>query len=238
MIEQLRTELPCGMTAVIAHSTRADGDLSPSAVEPSTLAARRRQAVPGHWFALHQVHGRNVVRIEEATDRSTRPEADALVTTRTEAVLAVHSGDCVPVGFVHTAGAVAASHAGWRGLEAGVLEATVDALRSMKGDGDIHAVVGPHIRAASYEFGHEELDRLAARLHAPLRATTSSGTPALDLTAWTLAQLDALGVHVRAVSPSCTASEPDDFWSYRARREDGRIALTARLEPASGSVAS
>ena len=225
-----------GRRAVIAHSTRADGDLSPSAVDPATLAERRtRAAGVGPWHAVHQVHGDRVIAVagdptSETSIEGPRAKADALVTDVSHQVVAVHSGDCVPVGFIHPAGAVAVAHAGWKGLEAGVLSTTVDALLDAHGSAPIVAAVGPHVHAANYEFGEDDLARLADKLGGSVVARTAHGTPALDLTAATTSELERLDVQVAVTSPDCTATLVDDYWSYRARGEAGRIALVAWLE--------
>jgi len=115
------------LVAYIAHSTRADGDLSPSGVPAPELAARRLQAVPHQWCALRQVHSDRVI-VVSASGGDSRPAGDALVTTEPGVALAVHSGDCVPVGFVSDAGVVASAHAGWKGLEAGVIASELHRL--------------------------------------------------------------------------------------------------------------
>jgi YfiH family protein len=237
MRELLARLLDDGRRAVIAHSTRADGDLSPSTVDAATLTERRRAAVgAGPWHAVHQVHGDRVVHVAGDPTADTdvagpRTKADALVTEASNQVLAVHSGDCVPVGFIHPAGAVAVAHAGWKGLEAGVLAATVSTLQAAHGDATITAAIGPHVHAASYEFGREDLERLAARFGEDIIAETTSGTPALDLTVATTSALRSLDVGIAITSPDCTATLADDYWSYRARSEAGRIALVGWLEP-------
>jgi len=132
---------------------------------------------------------------------------------------------------VHGAGAIGVAHAGWAGLEAGVLEATVRSLRDVHGDDDeLVAVIGPHIRADRYEFGSNDLVRLARRFGDHVVSTTASGTAALDLTAAVTGELAKLDVSVVAASPDCTAALEDQYWSHRARKERGRIALVAWLE--------
>lgn len=219
-------------TARIAHSTRADGDLSPSTVEGATLAARRQGLVAAPWHATRQVHGRTVVHVDATAETvdpatETRPEADALVTSDIGRVVVVHAGDCVPIGLVHPSGAVAAVHAGWKGLEAGVIGSAAEALRRLAGDGQIEAAVGPHIQAAQYEFGVADLERLVARFGPKLQSTTLAGQPALDLAAGVRAALDEAAVEVVASVDECTAADQASYWSYRARAESGRIGLFA-----------
>jgi len=158
------------------------------------------------------------------------------VTTEPGVALAVHSGDCVPVGFVSDAGVVASAHAGWKGLEAGVLESVVRSMRTHAGAGaesvSITAAVGPHIRKERYEFGVTDLQRLASRFGPAAASTTAEGQPALDLTEAIASELHRLGVNVDAWSPDCTATDGDRYWSHRARQESGRIALVTWLETA------
>lgn len=221
-----------GLVAVVAHSTRADGDLSPSMVPSRELAERRERAIAHPWRALHQVHSDRVVVAMSSISGVSRPVGDALVTTEPRLVLAVHSGDCIPIGLISDGGAVAAAHAGWKGLEVGVLESTLRQLRHVAGDGAVTAVVGPHIRKESYEFGEQDLLRLSARFGCEVVAATESGHPALDLTAAVANELGRLGVRVAASSDDCTARDSRKYWSHRARREAGRIALVVWMEEA------
>ncbi len=89
-------------------------------------------------------------------------EGDALVTTRPGVVLAVLTADCAPVALASPEGVVAVAHAGWKGAEVGILEATVEVMRA-HGATHIDAALGPCIGPCCYEFGPADLDRLAAR---------------------------------------------------------------------------
>jgi YfiH family protein len=178
------------------------------------------------------VHGDRVLRADETTAHADRLPADAMVTDAVGVALAVHSGDCPTVGFVHESGAIGVAHGGWKGLEAGVLESTVRALRrhDRTGARSIHAAVGPHIRAARYEFGAADLDRLARRFGERVISHTEAGRPSLDLTAAIAIELDRLGADVVAWAPECTSVDARHFWSHRARGESGRVALVAWIE--------
>jgi len=219
-----------GRTSYLAHSSRLDGDLSPSMVPAKALAARRQRAVAHPWCATYQVHSDRTILVGPGDANHERPVADALVTTQPNLVLAVHAGDCVPVGFLSDTTAVAVAHAGWKGLEAGVLESAVRRMRELDATSDIVAAVGPHIRASHYEFGVKDLNRLIKRFGPSIESQTEHGTPALDLTTAIAIELDRLGVQAEHWSPGCTASDADQYWSHRARQEPGRIALTAWIE--------
>ena len=91
---------------------------------------------------LHQVHGAEVVSVEEPWAQGQGPRADAMITRRPGVGLAIITADCAPVLFA-APGVVGAAHAGWRGAVGGVLEAVVAV-----GDGggrDVQAAVGPCI---------------------------------------------------------------------------------------------
>lgn len=144
-------------------------------------------------------------------------EADAAVTRVPGARLAVRTADCVPVVLVGD-GAVGVVHAGWRGLASGVIQRTIDAMSGVR-----EAHVGPHIRAGCYEFGADDLDEVTEALGAGVRATTTWGTPALDLAAGVRATLRRVPI---LDSGACTACS-DIYYSWRARRESARFATIA-----------
>ncbi len=209
-----------------SFSERADGDLCIGA-DPVELEARRQTFAPGAWTWLRQVHGAEVVTVTRPGEHA-GAEADAAVTAAPGAVLAVHTADCAPVLLASAEGdVVGAAHAGWRGIAAGVLERTIEAMAALGATG-VTARLGPHIRARCYEFGADELDDVARRLGEGVRATTAWGTPALDVTAAVRAALGALDVPVVDVG-GCTACEPDRLWSHRARADRARMAATIAI---------
>lgn len=175
---------------------------------------------PGARLAdLHQVHGDTVVT---ATDG--RPEADGIVTTEPGVVLAVRAADCVPVLLADPAGGVVgAAHCGRPGLAAGVVPRTVEALRD-QGAGELTAWIGPHVCGGCYEVPAAMRDEVAGVVP-EARATTTWGTPSLDLGAGVRAQLTAAGVTV--VDASRCTRESDDLYSYR--RDGARAGRQAGL---------
>ncbi len=175
---------------------------------------------------MRQVHDAGVVTVT-APGEHAGAEADAAVTAIPGAVVAVATADCVPVVLLAD-GAVGVAHAGWRGLVAGVVEAAVAALADL-GHAPHRAVVGPCIRPARYQFGPDDLDRVASRWGDGVRSVTHSGAPALDVVAGVRAALDEAGVHDVVDEGLCTAADPDRYWSHRARAEAGRMATVAWL---------
>lgn len=219
------------MTAHWLTTTRADGDLRIDE-DPATLAERRRGVVDRPWVWLRQVHGATVVIVDEADDAApaaTGAEADALVTSRADVALAVHTADCGPVVFDSDEGVIGVAHAGWRGLEAGVIDATVDAMRGL-GATRIDGWLGPCIGPECYEFGAIDLDRLATRFGDDVRARTAAGAPALDLRSAVRLAAARAGVSV-AGEPVCTACDPEGrYFSHRARAETARMATVVWRE--------
>jgi len=210
----------------VVFTDRGAGDLGHAgehvrAVRPD-VDARRRAVVDLRWTWLRQVHGDRVVVVTEPGGGAGE-RADAAVTDRPGCALAVLTADCAPVALVGSGGVVGVAHAGWRGLVGGVLERTVDVMRA-GGAVDVRAVLGPCIRPECYEFGVEDLARVARRLGDGVRTTTTSGAPALDVPAAVRAALSQVGVDDVHDVGVCTACSPVHF-SHRARHELGRQAL-------------
>jgi hypothetical protein len=186
------------------------------------VEARRRAVMDGPWTWLRQVHGDTVVTVtERGTEAGTK--ADASVTSEPGAVLAVLTADCAPVALVSPEGIVGAVHAGWRGLVAGVLERAVETARGL-GATELSAVLGPCIHPECYEFGAADLDAVAARLGDGVRAATTDGRPALDVPTAVASALKEAGVVEFEDVDVCTACS-DDYFSWRARKENARQAL-------------
>ena len=120
---------------------------------PASVRANRRRVremLPSDPVWLRQVHGTRVIGCDPDTDAGR--EADAAFTTHPGLVCAVLTADCLPVLLCdRDGGTVAAAHAGWKGLAAGVLEATIEALGVDAGS--LLAWLGPGIGAGVYEVG-------------------------------------------------------------------------------------
>lgn len=211
---------PAGVGALV--TTRALGDMRSEAGQ-----ARLRALLPAEPAWLRQVHGSAVL---EAKPGALLPLADASFTRARGVVCAVQVADCMPVLFAdEDASVVAAAHAGWRGLSAGVLEATVAALGASPGS--LHAWLGPAIGPAAYEVGEEVRaaflahDRAAAGAFAPTRP----GHWRLDLYAIARQRLAAAGVTRVAGGGFCTHADAGRFFSYRRDRTPERMAAAVWL---------
>ena len=167
--------------------------------DEADVRANREQLVgdlelpsPPRW--IHQVHGDRSLRItEEIFDREQM--ADASFTTQPGTVLAILTADCLPILIAADDGSeIAAIHAGWRGLAAGIVESTVRRLRTPKEK--LMAWLGPAIGAASYEVGDEVRDAFVATLPQAARAfaATRSNHWLCDLYALVRQRLRSVGV--------------------------------------------
>ncbi len=217
--------VPAGQNSVveICVTDRHDGDFRIDA-PADELAERRGHVFPGEWSWLHQVHGDTVVEVEHAGGGA-GTEADAAVTELLDAVLCVQTADCVPIVLVGD-GVLGTVHAGWRGLVAGVIERTVEAMRARR-PGPIHAVIGPCIRPGAYEFGADELAEVEAAVGGSVRSTTDRGTLALDMASATEHALRNAGVDSIDDLGFDTADER--WFSHRVRGDAGRQVTAARL---------
>lgn len=193
--------------------------------DPQAVAANRRIIrdslnLPAEPVWLNQVHGTQVVRAEHVTELT---DADASVSHEPGVVCAVLTADCLPVLFCGDEGTViAAAHAGWRGLHAGVLQQTVATMRCHR----ISAWLGPAIGPNCFEVG-DEVYQAFIELH-PNRATAFTAQSEqkwlADLYQLARLQLAELGIDQVYGGELCTVSDAERFYSYR---RDG--AKTGRM---------
>lgn len=198
--------------------------------DPAAVAHNRAHLLecanlPGtpHW--LSQVHGVAVQQVESRRPEARPAVADAAVTRVPGAVLAILTADCLPVLFCAEDGSeVAAVHAGWRGLAAGVLEATVAAMQTPASR--LLAWLGPAAGPARYEIGEEVRAAFVERDPASARCfvATRPGHDLIDLFALARQRLAAVGVERIAGGGLCTISDPQRFYSHRRDGRCGRMA--------------
>lgn len=202
--------------------------------DPAAVAANRaslRQRLPElqeepQW--LVQVHGNRCVSLDADAQR----EADASISRRPGRVCAILTADCLPLLFCNRAGsAVAAAHAGWRGLAGGVIEATVRAMAQPADE--LLVWLGPAIGPAAFEVG-EEVRRAFIAVDPAAEACFAAGLPGkwwCDLYGLARQRLAALGVTAVYGGDYCTWSEPAKFFSYRRDGATGRMASLIWLAP-------
>jgi YfiH family protein len=209
--------------------------------DPAAVAENRRRFAS--WLEgarpvwMRQVHGTRVLHLtpSEPHDLDAEPpEADAAWTDARGLACVVQVADCMPVLLAAADGrAVAAAHAGWRGLAAGVLESTLAALREGAGvpPSQVDAWIGPCIGPRRFEVGPDVLAALGE--HAPsgtrsafLSRPRPDGSPRwlADLPALARARLQAAGARSIAGGAWCTADDGSRFFSYRRDGVTGRMA--------------
>lgn len=214
-----------------------DFDLGPASLD--ALEARRRAAIaanrallagrlPALPVWLEQTHGRDVAVVDDVTldaFRARPPAADAAVTRLPDVPLAIRVADCLPVFLADEAGTViGAAHAGWRGLAAGVLEATVAAMSAEPAV--LRAWLGPAIGADAFEVGDDVVeafvrgDRDALACFTPARA----GKWMADLPGLARRRLAATGVRHVCGGEHCTSTDASRFFSWRRDRTPMRMA--------------
>jgi YfiH family protein len=194
---------------------------------------------------LNQVHGHRVVQLQPADAYPGAPAhaADASISSSPGLACAVQVADCLPVLFSARGRAVAAAHAGWRGLAAGVLENTVSALcaaADCKAD-EVEAWLGPCIGPRQFEVGADVLMAFGvdpsaeASQRGPiarfkLRGAAHPGKWLADLSGLAQDRLNALGVVRQQVSGLCTVEQGSDFFSFRRDGRTGRMAAVIWID--------
>lgn len=222
----LKPDWPAPANVRSLVTTRAFGNLADHVGDEKSAVATRRAALreylPAEPLWLTQVHG---IRCVPAETASAATEADAAWADSPRCVCAVLTADCLPILFCDQAGTrVAAAHAGWRGLAAGVVEATVAAMAVAPER--LIAWLGPAIGPSAFEVGDEVRDIFIGRDPAAKSAFVAreSGKWWCDLYALARLRLARLGVQAICGGNHCTYSETELFYSYRRERETGRMA--------------
>ncbi|MDX1509942.1 MAG: polyphenol oxidase family protein [Nitriliruptorales bacterium] len=192
---------------------------------PARLAADRREVLEeigldaGALVWMDQVHGAAVAVVgSDAPPGWQVPAVDGLVTRVAGRGLVVQTADCVPITLA-AGDVVAAVHVGRMGLVAGIVAATIEALRGLTNVRPV-AVLGPSIGGCCYEVPAAMQSEVVAAIP-ETRATTSWGTPSLDLRAGVRALLERADVAVIDEVASCTRHE-DDWFSHRRDPDAGR----------------
>lgn len=223
-------KLPANVCAVM--TTRHGGNLATHVGDDAAAVAENRRRLretldlPAEPAWLEQVHGTAVAVLP----RIDAGPADAAVTFTPGHVCAVLVADCLPVFLASRAGdRVGVAHAGWRGLAAGVIEATVAALDCEPGS--LVAWLGPSIGPDAFEVGAEVREAFVDRDGGAAGAfrTGHTGRYLADLPALARRRLAALGIRDVRGGGFCTHGDPMRFYSYRRDGATGRMAALAWL---------
>lgn len=204
---------------------------------PESVATNRAlldALLPGPARWLRQVHGNRVVRAESVVAPE---EADASVTSAEGVVCAVQMADCLPVLFASVDGSrIAAAHAGWRGLAAGVLENTLEALECAPAG--LIAWLGPAIGPECFEVGEDVRQAFvtgdvgAGACFQPRKG----GKWLADLPGLARRRLLAAGLTRIHGGGLCTFSDAGRFFSHRRDRVTGRMAALIWRTPAAATL--
>lgn len=180
---------------------------------------------------LDQVHGIRVVDVARYDSTDSPPQADAAFSREPGVACVVMTADCLPVLFCNESGTVvAAAHAGWRGLLAGVLEETIRAM-AVPGN-TLIAYLGPAIGPLAFEVGDEVRAAYVAENSAAAAAfkPAAAGKWLADIYLLARQRLTRQGVERIYGGSFCTVSDPERFFSYRRNGQTGRMAAMIWLE--------
>lgn len=209
--------------------------------DPASVAHNRRivaETIAARPVYLKQVHGARVVEIGRSTLAAADTiEADAAFTTEPGIACAIQVADCLPVLFADAQGrAVGAAHAGWRGLAAGVLERTAQAVCSAAAceAASLRVWLGPCIGPRAFEVGADVLEAFG---HPPaggerfVSALRADGSPAWRADLAGLARDRLAGIGVSSISGGgwCTVEDASRFFSFRRDGRTGRMVALVWL---------
>jgi len=212
------------------------GDDDTAVIENRRRACAAVGATLDDLVVANQVHGAHVTvvggehRGRGATTLETAiPQTDALICETTSVVIAILVADCVPVAIVDDCGGrVGLAHAGWRGIAAGVLEATVLTMLE-RGSlmTNLRCEVGPGISAERFEVGEEVVEQLGLHPNSE-HVDRTQLRPHVDLTGVVLDRLVGLGLERSMISVSDERTG-DRYFSARSGAQTGRFAMLAKI---------
>ena len=197
----------------------------PQAVQRNRDLLQQQLPLPAAPRWLQQVHGTDCVRLF-GTASSKVPVADAAWTDEPGVVCAVLTADCLPILLADMQGpAIAAVHAGWRGLAGGVFQATLQSMAVAPAR--LQAWIGPAISATHFEVGEEVLEVFrGAGFPEDLldQRRPETGRPLLDLAALCRWSLRALGLNQIHGADHCCYADQQRYYSHRRSAPSGRMA--------------
>lgn len=186
--------------------------------DPEAVAANQRSVEdaagfePGGLTLVHQVHGTDV--LEARSGGRVAGDGDGLATTEKGLAIGVLTADCVPV-LIKGEHGIAAAHAGWRGMTAGVIDEAAEKVGAIEA-----AWVGPSIHACCYEVGSEVLAAFEAS-GLPVAERREDGRGRVGPGRAAAVILHRLGAPYLSQSSICTSCDAD-FFSYRRDGKTGR----------------
>jgi copper oxidase (laccase) domain-containing protein len=208
-----------GTPVHVVATDALEGDRRPPAALSDELFAVIGERA---WSWLRQVHSSVVHRVG-APGEHVGARGDGLATSVPDALLVVFGADCAPVAFGSPEGVAGIAHAGWRGVLAGVVEATVAEMRDL-GASEVLAWRGACVHPCCYAFDETDLEAAVGQLGPTVLAATRDGQPAFDLPAGVRVALGRAGAKLVGEEPACTACS-DGWFSWRARKDLERTCV-------------
>lgn len=199
------------------------GDAPEAVAENHRRFASAVGYAPEALYEVSQVHGRAVHPVEPGVEPAVfrAREGDALLTSQRDLAVGVRIADCVPILLAHPrSGAVAAVHAGWRGVVARILPVSVEALCEASGGAasELLVAIGPHIGRDAFEVSEDVAEQIAhSAAKDPSVIVPRQPRPFVDLGRAVLQQLASVGVAPSNIErlAGCTFHEPERFFSFR-----------------------
>ena len=246
----LNLELPDWPGAKVFFSTRAGGvsaapyhhlNLGDHVGDDPAAVAVNRARLAAAWGVqpvfLTQTHGTDVIWLDAGSDwAASNRQADASITDLPGLACTILVADCLPVMFyLPSAKRVAAAHAGWRGLAAGVLDKTLDQLAKRASLDDLQVWLGPCIGPTAFEVGEDVRLAFQPQERGPSDCfkPKSEGKWWADLAGLARHRLSQRGVNqVQGNDGSqawCTFTQSQHFFSHRRDRISGRMAVGVAL---------
>jgi polyphenol oxidase len=220
-------------------------DHASSVAENRARMAEALGVKPQALLTAYQTHSPDVAIVDSPWLAEARPRADAIVTRTPGLAIGVTTADCGPILLADpVARVIGAAHAGWRGALAGIVDATVTAMKSLGARPErIRAALGPMIRQQNYEVGHDLITRFAAedvangRFFAP---GGRSGHALFDLAGYIRSRLSRAGIQQVEDLAFCTYGDPAQFYSFRrathlSESDYGRHVSAIALEESPGA---
>lgn len=173
--------------------------------------------LPSEPIWLNQIHGSNIVAADEVRESV---DADASYTQKSHIICVIRTADCLPILICDKKGScVAAIHAGWRGLAAGVIESTIQKIPALPED--ILAWFGPAIGLSKFEVGFDVCEKFPE--NQAVFKTISNSKYLCNIFLLARQRLEKLGVNNIYGGTLCTYSDVDRFYSHRRSKDTGRM---------------
>lgn len=215
------------MTSLI----RPDWPAPPNIIAGTSTKLTPETALPRELRFLNQVHGATVVPVTAVRESPGPLDADAVTASAPGDYCAVRTADCLPILICARDGSeVAAAHGGWRGVAAGIIEATIAALDTAASD--LLAWLGPAISQANFEVGSEVRDAFVARDAGATEcfAANARGRWQADLYGLARRRLHNCGVKAIYGDSWCTYRDARLFYSYRRDADTDRMVTFIHLK--------